>query len=197
MKRNIDYYSDLIGNTSKPSIQEFFKKQLYNNLLLFFETFGFIACAAVQMITSATSYTNFINGIVTPVQTMISILLTVTHRKTGFYIATILNVVLGIAAAAQFFVFNKSFAAPGIVATICSLITINFLTCIDGKQQKAMNTFVTQRAELVHIANDAKNAYEEIAELKTELLDVQNLLERKAYECDILTRKLEEHEPMS
>ena len=128
-----------------------------------------------MLVIQAVFNIQLIQAIVAQLQIVVSVVLTARYYKTGYLLAVALNVIAVICVVLNGIAVGTT-AFVGIIIPCGSIITVSFLFGIMRKLHKSMKESSVQREELVKLAEEAEEAYEEIRKMNEQLLETSRVI---------------------
>ena len=168
--RNIsDCIDEIVGNENdEKAIEERNRKDI---LFIVFWCVLHLSMLVIQAVFNI----QVVQAVVAQLQIVISVILTARYYKTGYILSVSLNAFDIACVFLNGIVVGKT-AFVGIIIPCGSIITVSFLFGIIRKLHKSMKESSVQREELVKLAEEAEEAYEEVRKMNEQLLETSRVI---------------------
>ena len=89
-----------------------------------------------------------LNGVVAQIQVMISVILVLSTPQKGYIAAVLINGIQSLLLAVRVFLYGDTYAAPGIVVPVCTIITLTIIFLFSRRIQCKLKEIREQKDEL-------------------------------------------------
>lgn len=127
-----------------------------------------------------------LNGVVAQIQVMISVILVLSTPQKGYIAAVLINGIQSLLLAVRVFLYGDTYAAPGIVVPVCTIITLTIIFLFSRRIQCKLKEIREQKDELEALYEELTANEEELSHQNKQLLEYNRVMAEKEKRLNFL-----------
>jgi len=126
------------------------------------------------------------NGVAAQLQVMLSVLLVLSVQEKGYIAAVLINGIQSLLLAGRVFLYGDTYAVPGIVIPVCTIITITIIFLFSRRIQGKLKEIRQQKEELEALYEELTANGEALSQQNKQLQEYNRVMAEKEERLNFL-----------